>query len=150
MGVLQWQWLRQEQGEVHPQRFLLPRSSSSITAGACPSREAASAHPSAPSAMALGVQAAGDCIVPPSPPPLTPVTQPKLADQYVWTGQVREREEEEERRQKEDEECAHHATLPPPQQATLSAYQAASSWARPPPVFIDLTGGDDDKCKADD
>ena len=39
-----------------------------------------------------------------------------------------------------------------PEEAALAAYQAAFGRAGPPPVFIDLTGGDEDvkgKRKAD-
>ena len=38
--------------------------------------------------------------------------------------------------------------MPPPQQtpeeATMAAYQAAVGWAGTSPVFIDVTGGDND------
>ena len=38
-----------------------------------------------------------------------------------------------------------------PEEAALVAYQAAYNWTGPPPIFIDLTGGNDDnKGKADD
>ena len=51
----------------------------------------------------------------------------------------------------EEEEHARLAAMPPSQQtleeAALAVYQAAFGWAGPPPVFIDLTGGDDDDGK---
>ena len=68
--------------------------------------------------------------------------QRRLEDERANAEQRMQREWEEE------EECAHVATLPPPQQtpeeAALAAYQAAFYWTGPPPVFIDLTGGDGD------
>ena len=61
------------------------------------------------------------------------------------------RRNEEALRLEEEEERARLAAMPPSQQtleeAALAVYQAAFGWAGPPPVFIDLTGGDDGKGK---
>ena len=42
-------------------------------------------------AEAITLSEVGDCVMPPSPPPLTPATpMPEPADRYVWTSQLRE------------------------------------------------------------
>lgn len=60
-------------------------------------------------------------------------------------------DEEALRLEEEKEERACLAAMSPLQQTTeeaaLAAYQAAFGWVGPPPIFIDLTGGDNDDGK---